>query len=317
MKKIIIAALIYISLAVVVITAVLYIESGAKGERPSLIKNPLNNDSNAQENLLNKLKKEAVENQLTGKDLGNIAEYNKCLSVMGEFFESLEFGEYENAYAMLSEEYKAYKELDTIDKFKEYADSNDFANTSADLQSYTKEVIGKTIQYSCDAILYERKVGENISNNEQFEEYLASRPVRRENIILTSDDSDTFRISFEGLLGKRDLDGTLINDEAGIDMSIIGDYRFTDKRVFEIRAKSNYSKDTIINMAEIFYSIAAEDALGNVYWADRIDSSIENEIRSGQEINLMINLNTGPLEIKKLYFKLNKEYSDKSIEMEF
>lgn len=315
MKRILIAAFIYISIVVIIIMTVMMVENSIKkGGEPLISISPGTSDSN-NEKLVKILKRDAEFNRSESKGLGSTAEYNKILSVMGEFFESIEYGEYDIAYSLLSEEYKSYKGLDTLEKFKEYAQVNEYDNTSCDLKSYSSEKVGKYTVYVCNVILFERKIEQEIINNEQLEEYLQSRPVRTDTVVMKMEDTDTCIISFEGLMSTRDLSSTLANESTGIEAYLTKEYCFTDKSTYVIKISSNYEEDVPINMAKIFDNITAKDAIGNTFWAEPIDSTIENEIYPGQEAELHIDIN-GNEKLRKLKFIFNAIYGEKTIEIE-
>lgn len=252
---------------------------------------------------INQLTSQSEEKLKEQKKTQNIGEYYKLMDTMQQFFDAIEYKDYDLAVNMLDNNFKDYKKIRNVDDFKQYINYSNRINKICDIKRYEKiEDSNDCTKYVCDIVMYQRHVDDKYKDKKDFNEYIDSQKNNIEKVTITYSKNKKF-ISLEGVIDKKEFN--ISGSNAQFDVLIKSCYHFDDNMIFEIQI-ANKSESTV-NLGELFFNIILKDDNDNVYFADKISDEVTNEILPKKKNILRLKISSGVRNGNKLILNFNNK----------
>ncbi|MGE4283051.1 MAG: hypothetical protein AB7G87_04950 [Clostridia bacterium] len=242
------------------------------------------------------------------RGFGNIAEHNKVLFAIDNFFELLYMDMYEEAYKLLNSDFAKTKDIKNINEFKEYVNRRRMNNMTCDILKADKG--NKSNQYIVHAISLERSGGQKYSSEQEFNNYLSST-FPTEIITVTFGDNQ-YTLSFEGYVESVAFKNQKLNNEI-ISIQLDSVDIYSDYSILHITIINNGSNG--INVGNLFFNILAKDQNNTLHWAEHPPNSIDYELLEKQSKNIPVKIPHLHDTINVITFNFNDDYNPMSFEL--
>lgn len=259
------------------------------------------------------LKEESHKELVEIKDLASTPEYYKCLMIFEEFFEDIEYKDYEAAMHLLSPDFREYKGINSLGDFIKYIEEQGLDKVSCDINHYSK-LQDDSIRYKCNIVFMNRYIDTEDYNTEHVNDRINNSKVKYDEATVTVYTDETYDIAFEGFIKYEKGSNISVTDEPNLKINISKIYSFFNGVMLDVEIQNN--GDDLLNAGTMFDSIQALDYYDNPVWADELPDSIEYNIEKGQKLNVHVSIDITSFYPKSIMFVLGNEIGGRPIKVD-
>jgi hypothetical protein len=202
--------------------------------------------------------------------------YNMLMYCLEDYYDGMNGGFWEHAYSVTNPMFLEYKDLKSIDLFKDYAVKAGLDNTTALLLSageYSKDV------FICDIRVVKRVDEENYSSVQRFKHFMGSA-VYTEKVVIILTGKDGYLISPTDYIVSDKMD-TVITDNSYIKVTAYKKHIKVSNTVYECSVENKTDKHINLqkHMGDDYYITNGDIELATGETADKVYISSANSYR--------------------------------------